>query len=175
MHCLIWRHLCPINFSQAYIKQITFRISLQTSLISTLETIPPLSMKMSTPSRPVSSITLLCNDVIADLLSISIICSTTHATVLRPLPSWISSETTRVSRHQKGKTNLDLLEQEIVSGSGISWAICKSAPWPRCITTPASHHSVFYRPDGLPAPPTCGQRILIKGHIARADFSWGKT
>jgi len=29
---------------------------------------------------------------------------------------------------QEGKTNLDLLEQEIVSGSGISWAICKSAP-----------------------------------------------
>jgi len=33
-----------------------------------------------------------------------------------------------VSRHQKGKTCLDLLEQEMVSGSGISWAICKSAP-----------------------------------------------
>jgi len=31
-------------------------------------------------------------------------------------------------RYQEGKTNLDLLEQEIVSGSGISWAICKSAP-----------------------------------------------
>ena len=31
-------------------------------------------------------------------------------------------------RHQKDKTNLDLLEQEIVSGSGISWAMCKSAP-----------------------------------------------
>jgi len=31
----------------------------------------------------------------------------------------------------KGKTNLDLMEQEIVSGTGISWAICKSAPWPR--------------------------------------------
>jgi len=29
---------------------------------------------------------------------------------------------------QESKTNLDLLEQEIVSGSGISWAICKSAP-----------------------------------------------
>jgi len=29
--------------------------------------------------------------------------------------------TTRVSRYQKGKTNLDLLEQETVSGSGISW------------------------------------------------------
>ena len=29
---------------------------------------------------------------------------------------------------QEGETNLDLLEQEILSGSGISWAICKSAP-----------------------------------------------
>jgi len=34
------------------------------------------------------------------------------------------------------RTNVDLLEQEIVSGSGISWAICKSAPSPREITTP---------------------------------------
>jgi len=33
-----------------------------------------------------------------------------------------------VSQHQKVKTKLDLLEQEIVSGSGISWAIYKSAP-----------------------------------------------
>jgi len=48
-----------------------------------------------------------------------------------------------VRRYQKGKTNLDLLQEEIVNGSGISWAICKSAPHPREITTPASHHSVF--------------------------------
>ena len=41
--------------------------------------------------------------------------------------------------------------QETVSGSGISWAICKSAPCSRQITTPAPHYSVFYRPDGLPA------------------------
>jgi len=46
------------------------------------------------------------------------------------------SRTTQVSKYQKGKTrkvktNLDLLEQEIVSGSGICWAICKSAPYPR--------------------------------------------
>ena len=39
-------------------------------------------------------------------------------------------------QYQKGKTkkvktNLDLLEQEIVSSSGICWAICKSAPQPR--------------------------------------------
>ena len=31
----------------------------------------------------------------------------------------------RVSWYQQGKTNLGL-EQEIVSGSGICWAICKS-------------------------------------------------
>jgi len=44
--------------------------------------------------------------------------------------------TTRVIRYQRGKTrkvktNLDLLEQEMVSGNGICWAICKSAPHPR--------------------------------------------
>ena len=50
-----------------------------------------------------------------------------------------------------------LLKQETVSGSGISWAICKSAPHSRQITTSAPHHSVFYRPDALPAtqPTAC--------------------
>ena len=38
-----------------------------------------------------------------------------------------------------------------MSGSGICWAICKSAPRSRQITTPAPHRSVFYRPDALPA------------------------
>ena len=38
-----------------------------------------------------------------------------------------------------------------MSGSGISWAICKSAPRFRQTTTPALHHSSFYRPDALPA------------------------
>jgi len=39
-----------------------------------------------------------------------------------------------------------LLKQETVSvsGSGISWAICKSAPRSRQITMPAPHHSVFF-------------------------------
>ena len=44
-----------------------------------------------------------------------------------------------------------LLKQETVSGSGISWAICKSAPRSRQITMPVPHHSGFYRPDALPA------------------------
>jgi len=61
------------------------------------------------------------------------------------------SRTTQVSRDQKAKPIWILLKQETVSGSGISWDICKSAPGSRQITTPASHHSVFYRPDALPA------------------------
>ena len=36
-----------------------------------------------------------------------------------------------------------LLKQETVSGSGISWTICKSAPSSRQTTMPAPHHSVF--------------------------------
>ena len=44
-----------------------------------------------------------------------------------------------------------LLKQETASGSGISWAICKSTPRSRQITMPAPQHSVFYRPDVLPA------------------------
>jgi len=63
---------------------------------------------------------------------------------------WQNFVKLRVSQYQKGKTNLDLLEQETVSGSGISWAMCKSAPRPRQITTPPPHHSVFYKPDVLP-------------------------
>ena len=56
---------------------------------------------------------------------------------------WILSRTTWVGRYQKSKikTNLDFLEQETVSGSGISWAICKYAPHPRHITMPAPDHS----------------------------------
>ena len=38
-----------------------------------------------------------------------------------------------------------------MSGSGISWAICKSAPRSGQTATPAPDHSVFCRPDTLPA------------------------
>ena len=63
------------------------------------------------------------------------------------LPRWAGT--------RKVKPIWILLEQETVSGSGISWAICKSTYRSRQITTPAPHHSVFYRPDALPvAQPT---------------------
>ena len=52
---------------------------------------------------------------------------------------------------RKAKPIWILLKQETTSGGGISWAICKSALSSRQTTTPAPHHSVFYRPDALPA------------------------
>ena len=51
-----------------------------------------------------------------------------------------------------------LLKEETVSGSGISWAICKSALRSRQITMPAPHHSVFYRTDALPATDTTASK-----------------
>ena len=51
------------------------------------------------------------------------------------LPGWAGT--------RKLKPIWILLKQETVSGSGISWAICKSAPRSRQITTPAPRHSVF--------------------------------
>jgi len=48
---------------------------------------------------------------------------------------------------RKGLTSLFwiLLKQETMSGSGISWAMCKSAPRSRQITMPAPDHSVFLK------------------------------
>jgi len=60
----------------------------------------------------------------------------TRLTALCPgLPGWGST--------RKVKPIRILLKQETVSGSGISWAIRKSAPRSRQITMPAPHHSVF--------------------------------
>jgi len=59
------------------------------------------------------------------------------------LPEWAGT--------RKVKPVWTLLKQETVSGSGISWAICKSAPCSRQITMPAPHHSSFLQADALPA------------------------
>ena len=64
-----------------------------------------------------------------------------------------------------------LLKQETVSGSGISWDICKSAPQSRQITTPAPHCSVFYRPDALPAAqPTASKHWSYLHNLQLAKF-----
>jgi len=56
-----------------------------------------------------------------------------------------------------------LLKQETVSGSGISWAICKSAPCSRQITIP--HHSFFT--DRMPFLSPNQQRQSTEGIIQR--------
>ena len=54
-----------------------------------------------------------------------------------------------------------LLKQETVSGSSIGWAVCKSAPRSRQITTPAPHHSVFT--GRMPFLPPYQQRQSTEG------------
>ena len=70
----------------------------------------------------------------------------THTRLTAPfpgLPGWAGT--------RKAKPIWILLKQEAVSGSGISLAICKSAPSCRRITTPAPDHSVFLQATALPA------------------------
>ena len=69
-----------------------------------------------------------------------------------------------------------LLKQETVSGSGISWDICKSAPRSRQITMPAPHRSVFYRPDAFPAAqPTTSKHWRQDSVIAsKLENAWQK-
>jgi len=60
----------------------------------------------------------------------------TRLTALCPgLPRWAGT--------RKVKPIWILLKQQTASGSGISWAICKSAPRSGQITMPAPHRSVF--------------------------------
>ena len=85
------------------------------------------------------------NDCMCVCVCVNAIIHYTH-NYLRP--SWILSGTSVSAGIKKvkpeSKTNVDLLEQE--SCSEWQWhqlGHMQSAPWPRHITTPASHHSVF--------------------------------
>jgi len=60
-------------------------------------------------------------------------CTHTYTTVLRPC--WFLSGTTRVNRHQKGKTSLDLLEQEY-------WvAVASAGPYADLHLTQTDNHA----------------------------------
>ena len=87
------------------------------------------------------------------------------------LPGWASTK--------KEKPIWILLKQETVSGTSISWAICKSAPRSRQITTPTPYHSVFYKPDALPAAqPTASKhwrRTLCNKWIIITVMVWQST
>jgi len=77
----------------------------------------------------------------------------TRLTALCPgLPGWAGT--------RKVKPIWILLKQETVSGSGISWAICKSAPRSRQITMPTSHHSSFLQAGCPSCRPTNSVKAL---------------
>jgi len=71
---------------------------------------------------------------------------------------------------RKAKPIWILLKQETVSGSGISWAVCKSAHRCRQTTTPAPHHSVFA--SRMPFLPPNQKRQSTEGtELITTDYS----
>ena len=79
------------------------------------------------------------------------------------LPGWTGT--------RKVKPIWILLKQETVSGSGISWAICKSAPRSRQITMPVPHHSVFLQAGCSSCRPTNSVEALKAITVAYAFLS----
>ena len=85
----------------------------------------------------------------------------TRLTALCPgLPRWAGT--------RKIKAIWILMKQETVSGSGISWAICKSAPRSRQITMPAPHHSVILQAGCPSCHPTNSIKALK--HLHKRNF-----
>jgi len=90
------------------------------------------------------------------LLNIIVI-NNTHLTALCPgLSGWAGARKYSSTEGGRDVTYRMLLEKETVGGSGVSWAICQSAPRPIQITMPlpVPFHSDFYRTDALPSAQT---------------------
>jgi len=82
----------------------------------------------------------------------------TRLTALCPgLPGWAGT--------RKVKPIWILLKQQTVSGSGISWTICKSAPHSRQITMPAPHHWSFLQAGCPSCRPTKSVKALKAQHV----------
>ena len=88
----------------------------------------------------------------------------THLTALCLwLPRWASTG--------KVKPMWIVLKQDTMSGSGISWAVCRSAPRCRQTTMPAPHHSVFLQAGC----PSCRPTNSVKAQKALALKAKGLT
>ena len=88
--------------------------------------------------------TLICDESRRGILCSVLMFHHTHTCLTTLwLPGWAGT--------RKVKPIWILLEQETVSGSGIRWAICKSASRCRHITMPATHHSSLLHADAVPA------------------------
>jgi len=106
-----------------------------------------------------------CSEIVIGLLTDGRVHTHTHThTLLTTLcPGLPGSASTR-----KVKPIWILLKQETLSSSGISWAICKSAPRSRQITTPAPHHSVFR--GRMPFLPPNQQHQSTEGTDGRVEY-----
>ena len=113
--------------------------------------------------------------LIINLTVINFIKKYTHTrlTALCPgLPGWAGT--------RKVKPIWILLKQKTASGSGISWAICKSARRSRQITTPAYHHSSFLQVGCPSCRPTNSVKALKAQEIqatqeqAQKQTSWNQ-
>ena len=101
----------------------------------------------------------------------------THQTGVRPFCSYgqnththtcltaLSPGPPRWAGTRRAKPIWILLKQETVSGSGISWNICKSAPCSRQITTPTPHHSSFLQ-AGCPSCHPTNRVKALKAQMA---------
>ena len=96
----------------------------------------------------------------------------THSclTALCPgLPGWAGT---------RKEASLDFTEARDSEWQWHQWAICKSAPCSRQIAMPAPHHSVYYRPDALPATqPTVSKHCRNCEHIftpMKLEGNWGQ-
>ena len=69
----------------------------------------------------------------------------------------------RITGTRKVKPIWILLEQETVSGSGISWAICKSAPHSRQITIPVP--TTLFLQAGCPSCHPTNSVKALKAHL----------
>ena len=76
--------------------------------------------------------------------------------------------TTRVSRYQKGKTNLDFTEARYSEWQWHQLGTCKSAPRSRQITMPTPHHSVFLQAGC----PSCRPTNSVKALKAQGCVYW---
>ena len=91
-----------------------------------------------------------------------------HLTTLFPgLPGWAGT--------RKVKPIWILLKQETVSGSGISWDICKSATRSRQITMPEPHHSVLFLQAGCPSCRPTNSVKALKAQALKAQYSNNQT
>jgi len=99
----------------------------------------------------------------------SIHCTHTHTHPFNDfflgLPRWAGT--------RKAKPIWILLKQETVSGSGISWAIYKSACRSRQITMPAPHHSVFLQAGCPSCHPTNSVSTLKESLCSLIDIIYG--